>query len=239
MQFYFIRHGQSENNRLWMLGGPAGDRDEDPELTGLGWRQAEQLARFLSQPGLDTDDRPLDLQNVGGFHITHLYCSLMVRAVATGSVVAQTLGLPLVAWEDAHEVGGIHLFDEESGGRIGRPGKGRSFFEEHYPDLVVPGSLSNDGWWNRPPEEREQRPGRARRFVEDLLARHDDEDRVAVISHGGFYNYVLSDILSVGGEGERGFSLNNAAITRIDFVGDIIWLCYANRVDHLPAEMIS
>ena len=239
MQFYFIRHGQSENNRLWALTGSSKGRNEDPDLTGLGWRQAEQLARFLAQPGLDRGERQWDAQNVGGFDLTHLYSSLMVRAVCTATVVAQTLGLPLVAWPDAHEVGGIHVRDAETDERRGLAGRGRSFFEEHHPHLILPESLDDGGWWNRPYETREERPERARRFVAELLARHGDQDRVAVISHGGFYNYVLDQVFDMGARTDRWFVLNNTGITRIDFDEERAWLNYANRVDFLPQEMIT
>jgi hypothetical protein len=49
-----------------------------------------------------------------GFHITHVYCSLMERAVATGHRVAEALDLPLLGWIDIHETGGMFLYDEET-----------------------------------------------------------------------------------------------------------------------------
>jgi 2,3-bisphosphoglycerate-dependent phosphoglycerate mutase len=240
MQFYLIRHGQSENNRLWALTGSSGYRSEDPALTDLGHQQAEHLARFLAEPGLPAEHIRFDLQDVGGFGLTHLYCSLMIRAVATGRAVARALDLPLVAWEDLHEVGGIHRLDEETGEHHGLPGRKRSYFEEHFPDLVLPESLGEAGWWNRPFEEREQRPARARRFLEELLARHGgSDDRVAVISHGGFYSYLLRALFGIS-EGQKGwFSLNNTGITRLDFDEESIWLCYANRVDFLPRALVT
>ena len=62
MQFYFIRHGQSENNALWERGGPQGDRRADPELTELGHVQAQHLARFLAQNCV-----PCELSEEGGY----------------------------------------------------------------------------------------------------------------------------------------------------------------------------
>ncbi|MCL7455051.1 MAG: phosphoglycerate mutase family protein, partial [Anaerolineae bacterium] len=117
MQFYFIRHAQSENNQRWLETRSYEGRDSDPALTTLGWRQAGRLARFLQQPVTDlgSADTDYDPQNALGFGITHIYCSLMVRAVATGTVLADALGLPLVAWEEIHEVGGVHDRDEEAG----------------------------------------------------------------------------------------------------------------------------
>ena len=124
MRLYFIRHAQSENNQLYAeTGSHSGpERRPDPELSPLGRQQARKLAQFLRDYG-HPDARKAwgyDTQNLAGFGITHLYCSLMVRAVATGSIVSKTLGLPLVAWEELHEVGGIHQKVEETGERIYR-----------------------------------------------------------------------------------------------------------------------
>ena len=35
------------------------------------------------------------------------------------------------------------------------------------------------------------------------------------------------------------FTMNNAAITRIDFVDGYVDIVYQNRVDYLPAEIVS
>jgi 2,3-bisphosphoglycerate-dependent phosphoglycerate mutase len=240
MQFYLIRHGQSENNQLWAETGSLDGRSDDPELTPLGIEQAHRLARFLSQPGGPMPAQNYDAQNVAGFGLTHLYCSLMVRAVATGTIVARAVGLPLVAWVDAHEVGGMHRSGEQPDERIGLPGKNRAYFEANYPDLVLPATLGDEGWWNRPFETRDERPLRAQRFWHDMLEKHGKtEDRVAVITHGGFSNYLMRAIYGLPNEPEVWFGLNNTAVTRIDLEDGRIGLQYLNRVDFLPREMIT
>lgn len=246
MQLYFIRHAQSENNLLWKRTGSSEGRSEDPELTTVGRRQAHLLAQYLRGPDPLSVAEGRDPLNVRGFGLTHLYTSLMVRSVATGTIVARELGLPLVAWEDAHERGGIYRRDEGSDERIGLPGHNRTYFEEHYPDLVLPESLEEAGWWNRPYEEPDQSLARARRFLQELVDRHGHtEDRVAVISHGGFYNHVLAVLLQLPEPDRVWFALNNAAITRIDFRDQNPWgvertaILYTNRVDHLPKELIT
>ena len=240
MQFYFIRHGQSENNWLYTATGSWEGRSEDPDLTPLGRQQADKLGQFLRQPSLVDVVPAYDSQNAGGFGITHLYCSLMVRAVATGTAVARALDLPLVAWEDVHETGGIHHKDPETGEPVGQPGRNRAYFETHYPDLVLPDSLGDEGWWNRPFEERAQRPLRARRFLDDLLERHGEgDDRVAVISHGGFHNHVMRALLNIPLDLECWIALNNTAITRIDFGDEFMALQYVNRIDFMPRDMVT
>jgi 2,3-bisphosphoglycerate-dependent phosphoglycerate mutase len=242
MQFYFIRHGQSQNNARYVETGSSQGRSEDPDLTPTGYEQARYLARFLRQNGparsrAVADWNPL---NVSGFGITHLYCSLMIRAVATGTIVARALDLPLVVWEDLHEVGGIVHHDEETGERIPLPGKNRAYFEAHYPELILPEGLGKEGWWSRPYEEREQRPLRARRFLHDLLDRHgDSDDRVAVISHGAFFSYLVHAILELPPMPPPWFYMENTAITRIDFSEERIAIAYTNNPSHLPRDLVT
>jgi 2,3-bisphosphoglycerate-dependent phosphoglycerate mutase len=224
MQLYFIRHGQSINNWMYANTGSDKGRSCDPELTETGLRQAELLAGYLYQE--DTN-------------LTHLYTSLTIRAVSTGIVVADRLRLPLVAWPDLHEEGGIYL-NNDQGEPIGQPGKDRTYFEENYPGLVLPETLNASGWWNRPYEAVAERPKRARRFLQDLFARHGGTDhRVAVISHGGFYNHVLSALLNFSSNDSLWFTLYNAAITRIDFFPDRTDFVYHNRICFLPRELIT
>ena len=240
MQLYFIRHGQSGNNLLWQRTGSSKGRSEDPELTDVGRQQAEALAQHLRQGSSSAVVRGLDAQNLTGFGITHLYTSLMVRAVATGTIIAQALRLPLVAWEDLHEAGGLYQEDEQTGERIGVSGKNRTFFETYFPGLVLPESLGEAGWWDRPFEEYAERPGRAQRFLRDLLERHGDgEDRVVVVSHAGFYNYLMAIVLGLPEQDGYWFVLNNAAVTRIDFGPEGVALVYLNRVDFLPRALVT
>jgi 2,3-bisphosphoglycerate-dependent phosphoglycerate mutase len=240
MQFYFIRHGQSENNLLWYRTGSNQGRNEDPELTELGRRQAGALASYLSQTTDIAVARGSDSQNLASFGITHLYTSLMVRAVATGDIISRVLNLPLVAWEDLHEWGGIFLKDDQTGENVGLPGNDRAYFETFYPDLVLPESLNNGGWWDRPYETPEQTPARAQRFLSALIERHGEtEDRVAVISHGGFYNTLMTALFNLPGRDGLWFALNNTAITRIDFSEQRILVVYLNRLGFLPKELVS
>ena len=108
MQLFFIRHAQSVNNAIDFRASSNGKRSEDPPLTGVGVEQAKKLARFLKEG----DPKEIKHCGNGGFKITHLYCSLMVRAVQTGTILARELGLPLIALEEFLECGGIFLDDE-------------------------------------------------------------------------------------------------------------------------------
>ena len=180
MHFYFIRHAQSTNNALYAAGQGDQARTHDPALTPLGRQQAECLADYLARSNRNVVTDRSDSQNRAGFGLTHLYCSLMVRAVATGAAVAERLGLPLRAWLDWHEEGGLYL-DGDDGQRLPQAGPGRADFARDYPGLLLPEGLDDAGWWNKPFEEPEDRPLRARRALAELVQRHGStDDRVAV-----------------------------------------------------------
>ena len=240
MQLYYVRHGQSENNAHWARTGSSEGRSQDPGLTELGRQQAEHVARFLSQSKACGTSGDADYQNVSGFNITHVYCSLMTRTVITGTHIAQALNLPLKAWKDLHEVGGIFMEDKETGEWVGLPGKNHAYFQEQYPNLILPDTLDEKGWWNRPFEERPERALRGQRTFRELMERHGQtNDRVVLVSHGGFYNYLLAAILDSPRRDGYSFVMNNAAITRIDFIDQRVMVAYMNRTDFLPSELIT
>jgi 2,3-bisphosphoglycerate-dependent phosphoglycerate mutase len=240
MQFFFIRHAQSTNNALAFETGEEIGRSEDPEITQVGAEQAKLLAKFLQQ-GDPKELKHCDDTQGNGFGITHLYCSLMLRSVQTGTIIARQLGLPLVALERIHECGGIYLADEETGKNKFLPGKSKAYFENHFPELILPEDIIQTGWWDkRPVETREDCIQRARAYLETLIGMHSgEEERVAIISHGGFYNDLLNAVLKLPNPNGAWFSLYNAAMTRIDFHEDMVELVYQNRLDYLPCELIT
>jgi len=240
MQLYYIRHGQSENNSLHAQIGSHEGRCEDPALTELGVRQAECAAAVLA-PARAANEARFDLQNVAGVGLTHLYTSLTLRAVMTGTIISRAVGLPLTGWADIHETGGIYLKNEETGELVGLPGKGRAYFAEHFPDLILPDDMNDAGWWSRPFEDKTERLPRAQRVMARLLEKHgNSDDRVAMVSHGGFFNYLLTAFQQLD-ERRVWFYMNNAAVTRFDFDSDgrALSVAYLNRADFIPGEMIT
>jgi 2,3-bisphosphoglycerate-dependent phosphoglycerate mutase len=267
VQLFFIRHGQSRNNALYAATGGAQGRSQDPELTPTGHQQAERVASYLRQPDLYRpsylylSSRPESGHLVAQHNsLTHLYCSLMVRAAATATLISAAIGVPAVACRDLHEAGGVYLDqpveDPESPGAIrnvpiGLPGNGRSFFEQQFPDLVLPDDLDENGWWNRPFETMVERAPRAKRVLKALIQQHGEvnpdgsEDRVALVSHGGFYNHFLRAVLGFPPRrsdkelAEVWFEINNTAITRIDYLDGHYIVLYMNDTHFLPAEWVT
>ena len=247
MELYFIRHGQSMNNANWS--NPAYIESPDPSLTEIGMEHACYVSEFLRDAQTIVDPKQWNIQNRFGFGLTHIYTSLMERAVHTAAPTARALGIPFAAWEDIHESGGIFGRDGEMKLQ-GLPGKSRSYFQENFPELALPIHLNGTGWWNsRPFETEEQCYQRAQKFLSDLMARHGDvegqpEQRVAIFSHGGFFVHLVFAMLNSpwaqAALGMRAwFSMNNCAISRFDFRGGEISIVYLNRTDHLPDHLIT
>ena len=241
MHLYFIRHGQSENNARWDSTGSDHGRSEDPDLTEIGHQQAQCVARFMAGGSPERAHSKTDPQNSGGFGITHLYSSLMIRAVKTAGYVAESLNVPCVAWPEIHEEGGIYQ-DDEAGVRQGQPGKNRAYFETHHPKLQLPGWLDERGWWNRPHENHADHLPRAKVFLETLLARHGStQDHVAVVSHGAFFVNFMKVLLDMPEKASANpwFVMNNCALSRIDFGENFVAVVYMNRAHYLPPALIT
>jgi len=247
VQLFFIRHAQSQNNALFSAGRGAEVRSHDPALTALGRRQADCLAEALAAANPELTADRADSQNRAGFGLTHIYCSLMQRAVATGTVVADRLGLPLHGWLDWHEEGGLYL-DGPNDERLPTPGPGRADFARDYPRLVLPEDVTDAGWWvlpgqppvDRPFEEQPERLLRAQRVLAELAVRHPHpDDRVAVISHGGFYNHIIGALTGQALPHRLNHLLNNTGISRMALTPEGNFLIYQNQCRHLPDELVT
>ena len=247
MQLYFIRHGQSMNNAHWQ--DPNYTESPDPALTDAGKEQAQLLGNFLEKMQALREHKDWDVHNRHGFGITHVYTSLMERAVHTAQPIARALNVPFAAWTEIHESGGIFGRDGESKFQ-GLPGKPRAWYEANVPELVLPESLNGTGWWNsRPQEKEEEAYERAKLVWADLLIRHTDLEgqpphRVIFVSHGGFFVHLVCAMLDLpwrqASNGLKSwFTLNNCSISRFDVYKGDVSICYLNRTDHLPDHLIT
>lgn len=240
MQIYFIRHAQSTNNLLWNETGSSAGRSDDPILTDLGQQQASLLANYLAQNRADGHSISYDPKNGYGYHFTHIYSSLMWRALATGATIAEALDAPLLGLKDIHETGGIFLEDPDTGELTGLAGKTPSELIRAFPRLVLPEGLNDDGWWNGPFESREARLPRAMRVLDWIKEKHGArEDKIALVSHGGFFNYLLWAVLGVIERPTAWFEINNASISRIDYRRGEFAVIYINQLDHLTPDLVS
>lgn len=249
MQLYFIRHGQSENNAIWDEKSYSAARVSDPRLTEKGVLQASYLAEFLAQSRATSGDDWIDSQNCAGFKLTHLYCSFMERAIQTGSILSERLGIPLFAHPDMFEVGGIYLetLVEDQPVISTEYGLTPADLKQRYPKLQWVQPIGDQGWWQGGREDRPARMERAKKVIAYLYEQHGGtEDRVAVITHGSFFGYLFRtlfhlDLEYTGSTGSLpyGLLLNNCGITRFEISEQKATLVYHNRVDFMPCELIT
>jgi 2,3-bisphosphoglycerate-dependent phosphoglycerate mutase len=231
MRLYFIRHAQSSNNALYEATGSSSGRTDDPGITPLGEEQIHLLAHHLSDDSLKEE-----------YGLTHLYTSLMTRAAQTGAILAEHLCIPLHGMVDLHESGGVYLEEDPKIGPVGRAGKTPHELITLFPELILPDGINPDGWWSKPFEEPADRPLRATRVFEHLRARHgESDDRVAIISHLGFFNHLYWAVFGLS-RPEKNYSIvymHNTAISRFDFSFDRTEVHYINRHEHLSPNTLS
>ena len=244
MKLYLIRHAQSTNNTLV----DQRERVADPDLTELGYRQAQILAEYLTNgknPELFVGNsaEATVTQQQHGYGLTRLYCSPMWRALLTAELAGQALGIAPTVWTDIHEVGGIYMDYGEAGGLKGHPGKTRSEILERFPDYILPEEISEAGWWHGTREDWPFCQGRAIRVARQLreMAKESDgTEQVALISHGGFMDALVKALLNQLPGTHVFYHHFNTAITHLDFhENGHLNLRYMNRIDHLSLEMIS
>ena len=242
MELYIVRHGQSTNNAL---GDPLG-RDYDPALTEIGVEQAERVSHFLAAGGhlarksvmeekIDPD-RPV---------IDRLYCSPMIRALRTAKPIGREVSLNPEVWVDLHETGGLFLDHGENGGIEGFPGCSRDEILKEFTNYVLPEDITDGGWWKGAYEGPPASYERALLVADKLWERALSDERIAIVSHGGFGNLLLKALgTRSAGNGFPSdrlyYTQYNTAISWVDFQGDeIINLRYLNLVEHLPKELIT
>ena len=244
MELFIIRHGQSANNALPNIR----DREVDPPLTELGKQQAGILAEFLANG--ETHDLSVDLttntkfQMRRGFGITSLFSSPMYRSLQTVQPIAQSLGVAPQIWVDIHEEGGMFLDHGGDEGPVGYPGRTRSEILAEFPGYDLPPGISETGWWNQGHEDSPSLRHRATKVADQLreMAAREvaGEERVAMITHGGFMNALLNALFGNPLEAPIFYRHHNTAISRIRMDGsERIEVQHLNRVDHLDPELVS
>jgi broad specificity phosphatase PhoE len=166
MQLIIVRHGQSTGNITT-------DDVPDGELTPLGRQQAQETAARL------VPDR-----------ITHVLSSPLVRALATGTTIA-----------DATGIGQVEVWPE---------------LQEHRPNAVFPESVEAEGW-DHGGETYESALERGCGAIAALRARYSPRDIVVVATHGAFASYLLRALLHIPPQLSIWFRMNNCGISRVEF----------------------
>lgn len=244
MRLYLIRHAQSANNAIYARTGSYQGAVLDPDITDIGHQQAQRLAQLLADESAES--RPSLSPNGMGFGLTHLYCSLMTRTIQTATYIAQARGMKLMALDNTFERGGLYKRNED-GIRVGSLGPARAYFMTRFPDLILPESLGERGWYDRPFETVDMFVERMKTVVPELINRHlGTEDRVALVAHGHFIDQFLNELMGIERHShnysqrwEVNWAFHNTAISRIDFVEGTQIVFYLNRIDHLSPDLMT
>lgn len=225
MRLYLIRHGQSTHN----VGLDA--ENLDPPLTELGQRQAILAAEAVAAE----------------VHTAvALYASPQRRALQTAAPLQKALGLPARILPDLCESGGLYQ----------DAGMSRDAILAEWPGVLPDPGITEAGWW--PPGETEADEAvvyaRAERVIRYLRACHEgNQETLLVVTHGRFCGVFISTLLGLGRAGYTRFTMENCALTRIDFdpyhrvaaypppapTETAIRLRYHNRIGHLPSELVT
>lgn len=239
MKLFFVRHGQSRNNYMYVKNQSYRGRVADPEITDAGRKQMTLSGKFLKRclfegktnNGVQTGHK----MKTNGF----LYCSLLERSIQSGVILSEQLDLPLMVNVDIHENGGMFDYFEENNERIGSPGRTKEEILEKYPTLIMPDSINSGSWWNKPFEDIKKSRMRAYRLIDELTKNHpNSSDLVIWVSHGDFYNTFIQCLISIKRD-DVWFELYNGAVTLIEFETDGIKIVYDNFFGFLPDNLIT
>lgn len=248
MKLYLIRHAESTNNVLWGERGTDSvpGRSPDPEITDTGHKQAALLANHVMAPGTEPRQHPFDSDGEPSYQFTHLYCSLMSRSLQTADYIQKICQLELEALPDIYERMG--LYESDGDGRLAAvAGPGRSYFETRFPQVKLPDSLTEEGWWNRPIESDQEFFIRVDRSLQSVINRHgDSNDCVALVVHGDYLDQCINHLMNVPRAQNNyknawvaNWVFHNTSISRIDINNQARNVIYLNRIDHLPLDHVT
>jgi len=139
--------------------------------------------------------------------VTHILSSPLLRALATAHIIAEELDhRPVEVWLELREG-----FDNNY------QGGSRAGLLSRFPRVTLPAGMTDDGW-TYAGDTPELFAARCRRILAMLKARFGADDRVLVVTHGGFANYLLHAILRIPSGTPVWFEMASGALTVIRFV---------------------
>lgn len=252
MRLFIIRHGQSHNNLVDFESTSHEEyirrRHADPDLTPLGWRQAEAVATHLAT-ATTVDHLPgYDPYPAAGYCITRLFCSPMRRAMQTAQPIAREIGVAPEIHVDIYEFGGMYTGDYQKPETcVNYPGMTPSEIESEFPGYIIPDSITNNGWYSGSHELHETsllRIKRAASFFHELAAesnrQHEKHEHVAIVVHADFSNFLLQELLGHSETKRLAYLFHNTSITMLEFVpSGSIRVGYVNRSQHLTADVYA
>jgi 2,3-bisphosphoglycerate-dependent phosphoglycerate mutase len=208
-QILFIRHGETEWNRVKRIQGFI-----DIPLATSGLEQAERLAHRLADEAQQ------------GARLDAIYSSDLQRAQQTAQPIAHVLGLPLQLREGLRErsYGAFQGYDRDE-------------IAERYPDEYERWQSRDAGF--APPEGESMRTfyHRVMDAIVPIVAAHPG-GRVACVAHGGVLDCVYRFARDLSLEVPRDYALLNTSVNVVDFDGGEATVKSWADVSHLdtPSE---
>ena len=169
MYFLMIRHAESVGNREYRIQGRV-----DYSLSEQGIDQAHALGRFL----VEQSPKP-----------THIYTSSLTRAVHTAEILRNYWA----THEDLAPITQLQELQEVKNGVL----DGLTWAEAQVkqPELCAALMASTD-WIPIPgAESLSACRDRAEEFIQKMIDQHRNQDRIWLVSHGGFLQYLISALM--------------------------------------------
>jgi len=187
-QILFIRHGETEWNRIKRIQGHI-----DIPLATSGVEQAQRLAARFAREGQE------------GAPIDAIYSSDLLRAQQTAQPFADVLGLSLQLKQGLRErnYGAFQGHDSDE-------------ISLRFPDEYAQWQTRDPGF--SPPEGESQRVfyHRVLHAIEPIVAAHPNE-RVACVAHGGVLDCVYRFANGLPLDAPRNYALLNTSVNVVDF----------------------
>jgi probable phosphoglycerate mutase len=178
----------------------------DTPLNARGIEQAEQLAaRVASEEKIDA-----------------LYASPLARARVTAEIVARQAGVVVIPDD---------RLKEKSFGEL----EGLSFaeIEQRFPNLFRQWSESATHLPLPGEEILGDFQSRVQSFLDDIRAQHNDDARIAVVTHGGTINMMLNTLIGYDINKRWAFWFDNASLSRIELTNARARIHLLNDTCHL------
>jgi broad specificity phosphatase PhoE len=212
MKITYIRHAESVNNHSFYMHGNGEKYVLDPPLSELGEQQAAALADFLTA-------------NLEEFDFDRIYISPFLRTLQTAAAFSHLYPeIPKIVCPWIYEGGGCREIIRRDPLEVKiSSGMGRSEILEKFPDFTVEEDIENpitdEGWYTLGKVEPESHVFyRAVETIEYFTKQHPyPEEHIALISHGNFFNHLVSAIL----EGRKQFrfylGVENTSISQFSY----------------------
>ena len=227
------------------------DRDSDPTLTEIGFKQAAALGKYASEAFGEVAVREGRLK--AKHAIRRLYVSPMRRCMLTATPMSEALGVQIRVKGDIHEHGGC--FDGaagEPGGVVGLPGMTKAQLEKEFPGCKVPIELAG-GWWEEKkgcetvPQAQERVAGVVEWLWEKAEKWKESQGAMCIVVHGMFIDILTKALCGcemTTGKQNMVFCSQNAGVHVFELKpgvegnpGRIAGLQRFNVLDHLPPEI--